>query len=355
MIFTRQRILIAVIALCMSFSCGAFVDDRTVDEILSEIDSIKLPTYDRSKRSDKEFMAKIRVEIRALNLKKANLIGELYRVAPDHEQLGKLMPLRWTYLKTDFEQSATITDEMQEIFTSAPDTELAKRARFEYASKKLYDNRKGKEKNIEAVSKAVESFISHHPEDLRNFNLLMTLAIAYGAGSKEQLALYNRIKKSYPDKSKYIDTKIKQIKSIGKPFELEFQDAITGTKISMKDLKGQVVVLDFWATWCRPCVAEMPKMKKLYAKYHDEGVQFIGISLDKAEDKGGLEALKKYVSEKEIPWPQYYQGNHWSSEFSTSWGINSIPTLFIIDKKGNLKSVQAHGKLEKLIPQLLAE
>ncbi|MCH8822118.1 MAG: TlpA family protein disulfide reductase [Planctomycetes bacterium] len=355
MSITRQRILFVVIAICMSFSCGVFADDRTADEVLAELDSIKMPTYERSKRSDRKFMAKIRVEIRALNLKKSKLAGELFRVDPDHERLGKLMPLRWTYLKFDLEQSATITDEMQEIFTSAPDTELAKRARFEYASKKLYDNSKGREKSMEDVSKAVESFISHHPEDSRNFNLLKNLAIAYGFGSNEQLALYNRIKKSYPDKSKYIDTKIKQIKSIGKPFELEFQDAITGTTISMKDLKGQVVVLDFWATWCRPCVAEMPHMKKLYAKYHDEGVQFIGISLDKSEDQGGLAALKKYVSEKEIPWPQYYQGNKWASEFSTSWGIGSIPAMFVIDKKGNLKSTQARYKLEKLIPQLLAE
>ena len=355
MIFTRQRILFVVIAICMSFSCGVFADDRTADEILAELDSIKMPTYERSKRSDREFMAKIRVEIRALNIKKSKLAGELFRVDPDHERLGKLMPLRWTFLKNDPENSATITDEMQKIIARAPDAELVKRARFEYASKKLYDNRKGKEKNIEAVSKAVESFISHHPEDLRNFNLLMTLAIAYAFGSKEQLALYNRIKKSYPDKSKFIDTKIKQIKSIGKPFELEFQDAITGTKISVKDLKGQVVVLDFWATWCGPCVAEMPKMKKLYAKYHDEGVQFIGISLDKSEDEGGLDALKKYVSEKEIPWPQYYLRKDGDIGFSNSWGISGIPALFIIDKKGNLKSVQARYKLEKLIPELLDE
>lgn len=355
MSITRQRILFVVIAICMSFSCTALADDRTVDEILAELDSIKMPTYERSKRSDREFMAKIRVEIRALNLKKSKLIGELYRVDPDHEQLGKLMPLRWTYLKFDLEQSATITDEMQEIFTSAPDTELAKRARFEYASKKLYDNSKGREKNIEAVSKAVESFVSHHPEDSRNYTLLKNLAGAYEFGAKEQLAIYERIKTDYPDNSKYMDGKIKQIKSIGKPFELKFQDAITGTKISMKDLKGQVVVIDYWATWCGPCVREMPHMKELYAKYHDEGVQFIGISLDRTEDKGGLEALKKYVNEKEIPWPQYYQGNYWSSEFSTSWGINLIPALFIIDKNGNLKSVQARGKLEKLIPELLAE
>lgn len=69
----------------------------------------------------------------------------------------------------------------------------------------------------------------------------------------------------------------------------------------------------------------------------------------------GEQALKKYVDENEIAWPQYYQGNGWDSEFSTSWGINGIPTLFAIDKKGNLHTVQARGKVEELIHELLAD
>ena len=106
----------------------------------------------------------------------------------------------------------------------------------------------------------------------------------------------------------------------------------------MKSLKGKVVVIDFWATWCGPCVAEMPKMKELYAKYHDQGVEFIGVSLDQPKEEGGLDSLKKFVKENEIAWPQYYQGNFWESEFSKSWGVNAIPCVFIVDADGKLYS-----------------
>jgi thiol-disulfide isomerase/thioredoxin len=110
--------------------------------------------------------------------------------------------------------------------------------------------------------------------------------------------------------------------AIGQSVELTFTDVISGKPIDLqKDLKGRVVVLDFWATWCGPCVAEMPHMKQLYAQYKDKGVEFIGVSLDNPEDKGGLTALKKYAKENEIGWPQYHvQGKGGDHTFASGWG-----------------------------------
>ncbi len=116
--------------------------------------------------------------------------------------------------------------------------------------------------------------------------------------------------------------------TIGKPFDLVFVDAIGGSTISIKRLKGTVVVIDFWATWCGPCVAEMPHLKELYARYHNRGVEFIGISLDRPEKEGGLDKLKKFAKDTGIAWPQYYQGDGGMGGFSRSWGIQIIPVIF---------------------------
>jgi thiol-disulfide isomerase/thioredoxin len=140
---------------------------------------------------------------------------------------------------------------------------------------------------------------------------------------------------------------------VGKPLELDFVDAIEGSPVSIKRLKGRVVVIDFWATWCAPCVADIPHLKQLYAKYHDQGVEFIGVSLDDPLDKGGLESLKKFVKEREIKWPQYYQGDRGDGGFARSWGIQTIPVVFVVDTDGNLYSADAQGKLDTILPELI--
>jgi len=150
--------------------------------------------------------------------------------------------------------------------------------------------------------------------------------------------------------SRIIDS-IKDKIGIGKEAEDFNVELLSGETFVLSEQRGKVVLIDFWATWCGPCRREMPNLKEAYKEYHDKGLEIVGISLDTNK-----ESLDKYIEKEKISWKISFSGSGWKDDTARKYGVNSIPSYWLVDKKGILRHLGLRGKrLIEAIVELIAE
>jgi len=133
--------------------------------------------------------------------------------------------------------------------------------------------------------------------------------------------------------------KIERSLAAGSVFPVFDEKDLDGKPLSLAKYKGKIVLIDFWATWCPPCLQELPNVRRIYAKYHDKGFEIIGISLD--EDK---DTLAGFIKEKEMTWPQYYDGKQWQNKMALKYGVTQIPSTYLLGKDGKIIAKQLRGE-----------
>ena len=124
-----------------------------------------------------------------------------------------------------------------------------------------------------------------------------------------------------------------------------------GKQITLSEIKGKVTIVDFWASWCKPCRIENPNLVKLYDKYHSKGLEIISVSLERGNQKAfWIEAIKK----DQLNWYNVSNLKFWQDPIAQAYSVNSIPATFILDENGTVVAERLRGaELEATIKNLL--
>jgi thiol-disulfide isomerase/thioredoxin len=137
----------------------------------------------------------------------------------------------------------------------------------------------------------------------------------------------------------------------GQPYDFSLT-SIDGRRLRAEDLRGKVTLIDCWATWCGPCMAKMPQLKKHYAEWRPRGFEIIGVNFDNS-----TEAATKAIESNELPWPQVLvptdadKRNLWNQ----ASGITSLPKLLLVHRDGVLRIVSSPGALDEQVEELLGK
>ncbi|MDP1580449.1 MAG: TlpA disulfide reductase family protein [Candidatus Didemnitutus sp.] len=202
----------------------------------------------------------------------------------------------------------------------------------------------------EGLYERIERFLAMHRNDERapSFAFFLGAMLQQSDESRATRAYKFAASAGNPQMAAKAETALAVLPYYHRPLDLVFT-AVDGRQVNLASYRGKVVVLDFWATWCGPCVDDMPKMIALHRDFQARGMEIIGISLDQNRKK-----LEDYVAKNGISWPHYFDGLGWDTKLSRRFGISSIPAVWVIGRDGKVIETDARRNLRKLVAELLA-
>jgi peroxiredoxin len=169
----------------------------------------------------------------------------------------------------------------------------------------------------------------------------------FGVARQVYAALLQRFGDS-PNLRQKVESDLKRLDRVGKPAPAFVAADIQGQPVRMAGLRGKYVLIDFWATWCAPCINELPRLQAAYQSYKDAGFEIIGVSLDESKS-----AVVDFVKARKLPWPQIHNSGG-TVDLVDAFGVSSIPAAYLVDPAGTIIRLDLRGKaLDETLARLI--
>ncbi|HVW00025.1 MAG TPA: TlpA disulfide reductase family protein [Planctomycetaceae bacterium] len=200
--------------------------------------------------------------------------------------------------------------------------------------------------------KDLEAFVKAHPkaEDAAEAELQLGITEEFNGRVKEAREWYAKLTEDHPEAqaAQRATGALHRLDLKGNTIELHGA-SLSGGDINISSYKGKVVLVLFWATWCKPCTEDLPELRALYEKYHDRGFEVIGVNLDSEKAE-----IQPYLKEYRVTWPQIYEPGSFESTPARTFGIISLPTMFLVGDDGKvLNRSETVADLKTALPELL--
>lgn len=261
-------------------------------------------------------------------------------VDPQPADLAEAL-LETARLAADLDTAQVQRGYAERALAASKDGRLASRARLE-----LGDAQSRAGASSEELTKTYQPLLAEASLEDGSVDAAFTAAIRLSSmlaerGDKEPAkAIWSSLaeKVGHPQLAEIAKMQSAQLERLGtEPPALAGKD-LAGNEVSLAGWKGKVVLIDFWATWCGPCLQELPNVEDAYSRFHDQGFEIVGVSLDHDRAR-----LQQFLTQSDLPWPQIYDADH-EQALAKAYGVESIPATFLISRDGKISRIGLRGE-----------